>query len=258
MIGATLDTWFMLGRQARNLIRQPIWITIMIVEPLVWITLFGQLFRRVVELPGFETDSYIQFLTPGIVVMASFFSASWSGWATLTDLDRGVIERFLATPVSRASIVLSQVLRSAIIGAAKALLLLAVALVLGARVTAGVPGWIVLLVAAALIASVFSGISHGIALIVRNEDTLIAVVSFFALPLTFFSTTLIAESLMPAWMQWAARFNPVNWAVEAARQVMRPDTDWGPVGVWLVLLLAGTAATCAFATWAFGVYRRTL
>ena len=63
---------------------------------------------------------------------------------------------------------------------------------------------------------------------------------------------------MPGWMQWAARFNPVNWAVEAARQAMRPDSDWAAVAVWLTLLLAATAATCAFATWAFRAYRRTL
>jgi ABC-2 type transport system permease protein len=258
VIGAAQDTWFMLGRQTRNLRRQPVWIAIMIVEPLVWITLYGQLFRRIVELPGFGTDSYIQFLTPGIVVMAAFFSASWSGWATLTDLDRGVIDRFLATPVSRASIVVSEVVRSGIIGMAKALILLAVALTLGARVSAGPAGWVVLLLAAALVSSVFSGVSHGIALIVRNEDTLIAVVSFYALPLTFLSSTLIAEELMPAWMQWASRFNPVNWAVEAARQAMVADTDWAAVAVWLGLLLGATAVTCAFATWAFQAYRRTL
>lgn len=258
MIGATQDTWFMLGRQARNLVRQPVWIAIMIVEPLVWITLYGQLFRRIIELPGFGSDSYIQFLTPGIVVMAAFFTASWSGWATLTDLDRGVIDRFLATPVSRASIVVSQVVRSGIIGVAKALILLAVALALGARVTAGLAGWVVLLLAAALVSGVFSGISHGIALIVRNEDTLIAVVSFYALPLTFLSSTLIAKELMPPWMRFASNFNPVNWAVEAARGAMVQDTDWALVAGWLGLLLGATAATCAFATWAFQLYRRTL
>ena len=145
-----LDTWAMLGRQGRALVRQLIWIAILIVEPIVWITLFRQLFRRVIELPGFETDSYIQFLTPGIVVMAAFFSASWSGWNMLTDLDRGVLERFLATRVSRLAIVVSQVLRSSIIGVAKALLLIAVAHALGARVTAGLAGWLILLLAAAL------------------------------------------------------------------------------------------------------------
>ena len=186
----------MLVRQGRALVRQPIWIAILIVEPIVWITLFSQLFRRIIELPGFETGSYIQFLTPGIVVMAAFFSASWSGWNMLTDLDRGVLERFLATRVSRLAIVVSQVLRSSIIGVAKALLLIGVAHALGARVTAGLAGWLVLLLAAALISSVFSGISHAIALVVRSQDTLIASVSFFALPLTFFSTSLIAQDLM--------------------------------------------------------------
>lgn len=258
LTGSVSDSWYMLGRQARNLIRQPIWITIMIVEPIVWITLFGQLFRRLTELPGFETDSYIQFLTPGVVVMASFFSASWSGWNTLTDLDRGVIERFLATPVSRLSIITSQVFRSGIIGAVKAVLILLIALFLGASVSAGAAGWLVLIAVAALIAGVFSGLSHGIALIVRKEETLVAAVSFFALPLTFLSASLIAEELMPGWMQWAARFNPVNWAVQAAREVMSPSVDWGAVGLWMLLLVAASVLTCAFATWTFRVYRRTL
>ncbi len=248
----------MLVRQGRALVRQPIWVAILIVEPIVWITLFSQLFRRIIELPGFETGSYIQFLTPGIVVMAAFFSASWSGWNMLTDLDRGVLERFLATRVSRLAIVVSQVLRSSIIGVAKALLLIGVAHALGARVTAGLAGWLVLLLAAALISSVFSGISHAIALVVRSQDTLIASVSFFALPLTFFSTSLIAQDLMPGWMQWAARFNPVNWAVLAARETMSETTDWSAIGLWLSLLVAGSIGTSLLATYAFRSYQRTL
>ncbi|MCY4088189.1 MAG: ABC transporter permease [Actinomycetia bacterium] len=258
MRATALDTWAMLGRQGRALMRQPIWIAILIVEPIVWITLFSQLFRRIVELPGFETDSYIQFLTPGIVVMAAFFSASWSGWNMLMDHDRGVLERFLATRVSRFAIVVSQVLRSSIIGVIKALLLVGIAHALGARVTAGFAGWLVLLLAAALISSVFAGISHTIALVVRSQDTLVAFVSFYALPLTFFSTSLIAEELMPVWMQWAARFNPVNWAVMAARETMSTTTDWSAIGFWLGLLVAGSVATALLATHAFRSYQRTL
>lgn len=251
-------TWFMFGRQTRNLVRQPIWIFILLAQPFVWLLLYSQLFRRITELPGFGTDSYVQFLTPGVVIMTAFFSATWSGMSMIEDLDRGVIERFLATPARRTSLVLSQLLRSGVQAAIQGLMILLIGLALGARVHAGAAGWLVLLLAAFLVAAGFGGMSHGIALLTRREDSMIAVANFIALPLMFLSATLIAEDLMPTWMQWAARFNPVHWGVVAAREVVVTDTDWGAVGMHLVLLAGFAAVTAAFATWSFRAYRRTL
>ena len=107
MRAAAVHTWFMVGRQARNLMREPIWIVLLLVQPMVWLLLYGQLFKRVTNLPGggFGTTSYIEFLAPAIVVMNAFFGATWSGMAMVSDLDRDVIPRFLATPVSRVSLV---------------------------------------------------------------------------------------------------------------------------------------------------------
>jgi ABC-2 type transport system permease protein len=87
---------------------------------------------------------------------------------------------------------------------------------------------------------------------------MIAVANFISLPLLFLSTTFLARAQMPHWMRVGARFNPVNWGVNAARAVVLPATDWGAVGVYLALLLALTAATAALATWAFRSYRNTL
>ena len=102
-------TWYMVVRQIRNLMREPIWIAVMIVQPMAWLLLYGQLFKNVTRLGGFGTTSYITFLAPAIVVMNAFFGATWSGMSMIADLDRKVVERFLATPASRLSIVLSQV-----------------------------------------------------------------------------------------------------------------------------------------------------
>src|SRR5215213_9536823 len=107
-------TWFMTVRQARNLMREPIWIVLLLVQPMVWLVLYGQLFRNVTRLGGFGTGSYITFLAPAIVVMNAFFGATWSGMSMITDLDRDVIPRFLATPVSRVALVASQLVRSAL------------------------------------------------------------------------------------------------------------------------------------------------
>jgi ABC-2 type transport system permease protein len=255
---AAEHTWFMFGRHVRNLARQPVWIVILLIQPFFWLVLYSQLFRRITELPGFETRSYIEFLTPGIVVMTAFFSGSWNGMSMVNDLDRGIIERFLATPARRSSLVLSHVSQCALNAVIQGVIVLGLGYLLGARVREGLLGWLVILGAAALVAACFAGISNGIALFTRREETMIAVSNFIALPLLFFSSALIARDLMPDWMQWAARFNPVEWAVVAAREPVQPDTDWGAVGVYFALLVAAVAATSAFATWSFRAYRRTL
>jgi ABC-2 type transport system permease protein len=257
---AARHTWFMVGRQTRNLMREPIWIALLLVQPMVWLLLYGQLFKRVTHLPGggFGTASYITFLAPAIVIMNAFFGATWSGMAMISDLDRDVLPRFLATPVSRVSLVVSQIVRSALTAVIQGIVILVVSYALGVRVATGALGWLVVLVAAALMNSSFAGISQGIALLVRKEATMIALANFIGLPLFFLSSTLISIRQVPHWMQIAARYNPVNWGVVAAREVVLAQTDWARVVVHLGLLLGLSVITAAFATWTFRAYQRTL
>jgi ABC-2 type transport system permease protein len=257
-VTAARHTWFMVERQARNLMREPIWIALLLIQPMIWLVLYGQLFRRVVNLGGFGTTSYVTFLAPAIVIMNAFFGATWSGMGMITDLDRKVVERFLATPVSRLSLVLSQIVRAALTAAIQALVILLVALALGVRVHEGAIGWVVVIVAAMLVTMPFAGISQGIALLTRREATMIAVANFIGLPLLFLSSTLLATSQMPRWMQVTTRFNPLNWGVVAARQAVLPGTDWTSIGLHMLYLAALTVVTTAFATWTFRAYQRTL
>jgi len=248
----------MVGRQTRNLLREPIWIAILLVQPMVWLLLYGQLFKNVTRLGGFGTSSYITFLAPAIVVMNAFFSASWSGMSMVFDIERKFVERFLATPASRLSLVLSQIVRSALTAAIQGVIILLVALALGVRVHSGVVGWIVILVVAILVNAAFAGFSQGVALLVRRESTVIALANFLSLPLLFLSSTLLAQRQMPHWMRVLSNFNPVNWGVRAARAVVLPGTDWGAVGAYLAYLLALSIVTAAFANWTFRVYKRSL
>ncbi len=241
----------------RNLARQPIWISIMLVQPMFWLLLYSQLFRRITDLPGFGTRSYIDYLTPGIAVMTAFFSGTWAGMGTIEDLDRGVVERFLATPVRRSALIAARVLQSGVTAMLQALIILLVGLALGAT-NGGVDGWVVILIAAGLVAAAFSGISNGIALLTRQEATMIAVANFIGLPLLFFSSILIAKRLIPEWMRILSGGNPVEWAVRAARGQALVAAGAGHVVLYLALLVAFSLATGAFATWAFRSYQRTL
>ena len=252
------DTWFLTVRQARNLMREPIWIALLLIQPMVWLVLYGQLFKNLTKLPGFGTSSYITFLAPAIVVMNAFFGATWSGMSMINDLDHKVVERFLATPASHLSIVLSQIVRSAITAAIQAVIILVVSYALGVHIHTGIEGWGVIILAAILVNSAFAGISQAIALLTRREATMIAVANFIGLPLLFLSTTMNAKAQMPGWMQSVANYNPVDWGVRAAREVVLPGTSWSTVGWHLLFLLALTAVTCAWATYTFRVYQRTL
>jgi ABC-2 type transport system permease protein len=247
----------MVVRQARNLMREPIWIALLLIQPMIWLLLYGQLFSRVPALRGGAT-TYVEFLTPGVVVMNAFFGGTWAGMAMISDLDRNVVSRFLATPASRLSIVLSQVVRSGLTAAIQALILLVVGLALGVRVESGVAGWLVVLVVGALVSMVFSGISNAIALLVRREATMIASANFVGLPLMFLSSILITRTVMPSWMQDVARFNPVDWGVRASRYAVVYGDHWRAIGAYTGLLLGLTAVTSAFATWTFRAYQRSL
>ena len=116
-------SWFMTIRHIRALIRQPIWVFITLVQPLIWLLLYGALFKRVVEIPGFGAGSYLDFLTPGIIVMSALFSSGWSGMALLDDLDRGVLDRFLVSPVSRVSLIAGRLAQGALIVVVQSLIL---------------------------------------------------------------------------------------------------------------------------------------
>src|SRR5581483_8726939 len=98
-------------RQLLALWRQPWFVAITLVQPMIWLLLFGALFRRVVELPGFAAGSYVDFLAPGIVVMSALFSAGWHGMTWLNAMERGILDRFLVSPVSRGALVAAGVLQ---------------------------------------------------------------------------------------------------------------------------------------------------
>jgi ABC-2 type transport system permease protein len=247
---------YMMQRHLLNLWRQPIWIAVTLIQPIVWLLLYGALFKNVTRIPGFHTRSYIQFLTPGIVIMSALFSAGWSGMAVIDDIDKGILDRFLVSPVRRGSLIVGRLLNGSVIIVVQSLIIILLSIVVGARPSAA--GVVVLIVLACFLAAGVGCLSMALALIARREETVIAAVNFFVLPLTFLSTAFMQRSLVPRWIQHASSVNPVNWAVEAGRNAVLPGTDWGMVLTRLGLLAALMAICVALATRAFGMYQRSV
>jgi len=256
-MGAFLaDTYHLFLRHGRATLRLPIWIWVSLVQPVIWLFLFGQLFQRIIEIPGFTTASYIEFLTPGVVIMTAMFGAAWSGMGLIFDLDHGVMDRLLATPVNRGALIAARVLHAAVTATVEATIILALGLLLGAKSPSGILGLAVILVPALLVSAGFSALSNGIALLIRREENLIAIVNFVGLPLTFMSASFMSAALMPGWIRTLSQANPVNWAVEAARAALLGDDWWTVVGL-CAALAAFAIAAAVFATRAFRVYLRS-
>jgi ABC-2 type transport system permease protein len=249
------DTWHLFLRYMRTTLRIPIWIAVTLVQPIIWLFLYGQLFRRIVELPGFGGDSYIQHLTPGVVIMTAMFGSAWAGMSMIRDLDEGIMDRLLSTAVHRGAIISARVLHASVTVGVQSMIILGMGLLLGARIEGGIPGVLAIIALALLLGASFSAISNGIALLARREETLIAIVNFFGLPLVFLSTAFIAAELMPGWIRTAAEFNPVNWAILGSRAAMQGD-DWMLVLQYSGFLLVFVLVCGFFSTRAFQVYQR--
>jgi ABC-2 type transport system permease protein len=258
MTTALSHSWYMTIRHLRALWRQPWWIGVTLVQPIVWLLLYGALFKRIVDIPGFHSGSYIEFLTPGVIVMTAFFGAGWSGIPVIDDMDRGVIDRFLISPVRRSSLVTGRIIQGAIAIAVQSVIIVLLALVVGASFRNGVGGVVLMILLAMILAAAATAWSYGMALIVRKRETLIALLQFLLLPLTFLSGIFMQLSLVPAWIRHVAAYNPLGWAVEAGRSVAMEKTDWAYVASRTGFLLALLALMIAFATRAFRVYQRSV
>lgn len=248
----------MMIRHLRTLVRQPWYIAFTLVQPVIWLVLNGQVFKRVVDIPGFHVTSYISFLTPGIVMMTALFAAGWSGMGTIADLNRGIMDRFLITPVHRSALITGRVLSLALSTLVQSLILVGLGTCLGARFEGGITGFLIMLLCAMFLSAPFAALSNAMALVTQKEESVIGASNFVLLPLTFISPVFMAPNLMPPWIQIAARFNPVNWAVLAARSALSSYPDWTLIGTYVGLLLGFAIASAALATRAFHAYQKAI
>ena len=246
------QSWALLtGRYLRQLYRQPAVIGITLTQPVIWLLLFGALFKKVAELPGFGGGSYITYLTPGVVIMTALFSSSWTGMSFIEDMDTGVMDRFLTAPVPRGALIAASLAYQGVTTIVQSAIIIAIGWGIGAGFPGGVAGVAALIGVSVLISLAMAGLSDGFALLVPQREALIGVSTMLVLPLTFLSGAFLSLRLVPGWIAGIARFNPVNWAASAGRVAVGGHPPWGTIGSYAGFLALALVATAAMSTWAF-------
>lgn len=209
-----------------------------LIQPVIWIVLFGAVFSSLGALPQFGGEGYIDYLVPGILMMTVLYSGAWAGTGFIDDINSGVMDQYLTSPLSRSAIISGQLLQQLVINLAQSLVVLGIGWLAGARYPGGVGGMLVALAVATILATIFCCASTAVALTTRNQIALISLSQLIVLPATFLSTTMMPAALLPEWVQDVARWNPMNWAVELGRGALGgqyPAEGWWQLGGLVVL-----------------------
>ena len=248
-------TWYLFNKYMKITVRMPMWTLFTLVQPLIWLVIFGELFKNVSQLPGFPAGTYMDFFVPGVLVMTVLFGSSWSGVSLLREIQSGTVDKMLVAPVSRIAIVLSRVLHSTAQVIAQVAIMLAVSWALGAHLNLGPIALGLSLLVVVLLGLCFAAVSNGFAIALQREEPLVIIGNLMTLPLMFFSTALVPASFMPDWIKYVTMINPINYAVEAVRAVLVETPDMSAYGQAALILALFTAAALWWAVSAFNALR---
>ncbi len=244
------DTWHLFHKYMIITLRMPLWSLFTLIQPLIWLIIFAQLFGRFVQ-----AENYMDFMVPGILIMTVLFGSSWSGVSLLREISAGTVDKMLVSPVSRVAIVLSRVLHSAVQVIAQALVILIVAWVMGSTISMNPVHVLMGMLVIFLLGVGFAALSNGFAITLQREEPLVMIGNLMTLPLMFFSSALVPKHFMPDWIQFISLINPITYAVEAVRAILAgaPDLAVFAKGLAVMVLFAGI--TLAWAVTAFNSLR---
>jgi ABC-2 type transport system permease protein len=214
------DTWYIMLRDLRTRIRMPIFIFMSLSQPILFLLLFPEIFKSI--MPG--GSSYLQFFTPGILVMTGLFSATFSGMSMIVDMDTGILSRMLATPVTRVSIILGRVIAAVVVILAQAVVMLVIAVIMGVDIKTGFGGVLLALLLVGLLGLALSAFSNGLAILLKRQESLMAVVNLITMPLMFLSTMMMP--IDSGWINTVRQFNPIDYTIVGVRDLVSNGYVW--------------------------------
>ncbi len=216
------DTWFIFRRQVRLVLRNPAFLTIGLLQPILYLVLFGPLLANLPagSLSGGSgtsgtADAY-RFFVPGLLIQLALFGSTFVGFAIISDWRSGVIERYRVTPVSRVAILAGRVLRDVAMLIIQSIVLIVAGLAFGLR--APLPAVLMGFVYIVLVAIGLASVSYAVALTLKSEDAFAPLINSIIVPLVLLSGIMLPLDLGPGWLQGIARISPFRYIIDAMRE----------------------------------------
>lgn len=233
--------------EVRKLRHDPTDIFMRTVQPALWLLVFGETFTRIRAIPT-GSQSYLQFMSPGILAQSILFLSIFYGIQIIWDRDMGIVHKFLASPTPRAALVLGKALSAGARALPQALIIYILALLLGVQMNWNPLALLGVLVMVMLAAACFSTFSLVIACLLKTRDRVMGIGQVLTMPLFFASNAIYPIDIMPGWLQVIARLNPLSYQVDALRTLMvTGETSVNGLGVDFAVTLLVTGALIALA-----------
>ena len=204
--------WHYMERDMVKWARGRVAVITLLVMPAAWLIFVG------LALPVRFTGNYLDFITPGILVMTMLASSLQGGSLLMFDKILGFLNKFLALPSPRENILFGKILFITIRGIIQATVILIIAILIGATILSPVQ-YLMIYVILILFGILFSGLATTLALYIEDHDSYAAVNTLISMPLFFTSSALMPYSVMPSWMRTIAMVNPLSFAIDAIRSV---------------------------------------
>lgn len=201
------DTWLIFRHDVRISLRQRAGIVFGVLQPMLYLVLFG---------PLFATIGTWETLIPGLLIQVALLSAGLAGFGIVFDARSGVLERLRVTPARRVALLLGRVLAGSVVLLLQSLVLVAVGYAFGLR--AAVPGVLVGLVLMILLGVGLAALSNAIAL-TMNPDAFAPVMSTAVIPLILLSGAFLPMSMAPGWLDALSLATPFRHVLEALREL---------------------------------------
>lgn len=248
MLRLLADTWLLFRRYLMKAVTSPIFMLVSLSQPVLYVVLFAPLLTAVANMPGFPRGGAYNVFVPGLLVQLCLFTTTSAGWSLIVELKAGVTERLRVTPVSRLALLLGRALAAVVTLIWQAVAIIVVSVPFGLRIDP--VGVAVVLLLIGLTGLMMASASYAVALRIRNADVFGGITFSVSLPLLLLSGVLLPMSLAPKWLQAVAAFNPLRYAVDAARAVFNSQPDdvviKGFVVIGLLAALSLAAAVRSF------------
>ena len=243
---AVRDTWNVMARELRPVVRDPFSLIFSLLQPIVFLGLFGPLLVTSSGEPASET---LRWFVPGILVMIALFGTGTTGSNLLYEMQTGSHERTLVAPIRRSSLLIGRALKEMAPIIVQAGVIALVTIPFGFSVN--LLGMLVGLVLLSLFGLGFGALSYALALASKSKDWMFwAVQQATLFPLMILSGMLLPLENGPEWMKVAASVNPISYVVAAERALFAgdlgsPSVLWGfvaAIALAAVGLLVGIRA----------------
>src|SRR6202790_3893732 len=203
----------------RKLIHDPVELFTRMIQPVLWLLIFGQVFTRTRAIPT-GGISYLDFMTPGILAQSVLFGAIFYGISLIWERDLGIVQKFLVSPAPRSTLVLGRAISSTARSLCQMLFVYAIAFLLHVQLRFGAFALGGVVLAVMLGSAVFSTFSLIVACLVKSRERFMGIGQVLTMPLFFASNAIYPLSLMPSWLRVVARVNPLTYQVDALRALM--------------------------------------